>query len=227
MNPKRGTHIIISLEEDKAHVLKVESEYRFAFRLQNAARVMVHNAHNTVAAPLSHEHSAYVISSIILAYSYLEAALNEFIHLMALSDENVAEDRKLVISTIASENLRPNSRSTTLDQFNLMLRILEKDELAKSTEPYQSADLVRQLRNTLVHPIPGRVVTFDAQENEALGTQQALVRKLRGPLQLPKNATFPADILTYRCARWAVNSTENFFAEFADRSGVDPGFATK
>jgi hypothetical protein len=222
----RGDHIVVEMHPEGTRIVRVESEYTFAFSMKNAARVMANQARSTQADPISHQYRAFVTAAIILSYAYLESALSEFIHLYAPTDHGVAEDKKLVISTIASEHLRPTGLGSTLQSYNMMLRILEKPEMDKGSSPYQDAELVRQLRNSLVHPTPGRVVTHDSKSSEDLSNQQKIVQKLRVRLKLKRHATFPADILTHECAAWAVASCEAFFTEFTTRSGVNPGFIT-
>jgi len=165
-----------------------------------------------------------VISAVNASYSALEATYNEFIHIVALGDHSPLDDLKReVIHYIASEKLAPEPKQNTLQRFNMLLRVLEKEELKSSSEPYQSANLLRILRNMLVHPLPSTVVTFDITDPD-LSTQQEIVGKLRSHLRLDRTATFPDGILIPACAAWASRSAERFLAEFEKRSGVDLGF---
>ncbi|MDP2366312.1 MAG: hypothetical protein Q8M94_21370, partial [Ignavibacteria bacterium] len=59
---------------------------------------------------------------------------------------------------------------------------------------------------------------------ENLSEQQDVVKKLRPHLRLSKQDTFPACIYNYKSVDWAINSSENFFREFVNNSGIDPGF---
>jgi hypothetical protein len=167
------------------------------------------------------------MAAVILAWSSLDAALTEFILLNATECKSPLSDvEKAIINAIGCEDLRPLERQHTLQLFNMMLRLLKRAPLAESKQPYQSANRVRQLRNMLVHPKPGQVVTFSENPNENLSEQQKIVRQLRSDLNLDRDATFPRDILTSKCADWAVSSCESF-QEFVKRSGVSPGFVTK
>ena len=151
-----------------------------------------------------------------------------FILLNATERKSPLSDvEKAIINAIQSENLRPRERQHTLQLFNMMLRLLKKSQLAESEQPYRSANLVRHLRNMLVHPEPGWVVTFSEKPGENLSEQQKIVRRLRSDLGLDRNATFPRDILNCKCAYWAVRSCESFLREFVKRSKVSPGFVTK
>jgi hypothetical protein len=211
----------------RARVTRVECEFRFAFELKNAARVMAKKA-RAVANEGSVELRAFVTGAVILACSYLDAALNEFILLNATQGKSPLSDvEKAIIKAIGSEDLRPRERQHTLQLFNMMLRLLKKSELWESEQPYQSANLVRRLRNMLVHPKPGWVVTFSENPNENPSEQQQIVKQLRSYLGLDRDATFPRDILNSKCAEWAVSSCENFLRAFVKRSEVSPGFLTE
>ena len=138
----------------------------------------------------------------------------------------LTETEKAIIKAIGSEDLRPRWQHT-FHIFNMMLRLLKKAPLVETEQPYRSADAVRYLRNELVHPKPGSVVTFSEGPDENLSDQQRIVRQLRQDLDLDRNATFPRDILNSKCADWAVRSCESFLREFVKQSGVSPGFVTE
>jgi len=225
----RGNHIVIVHENDGSNrVVHEEQGYTFAFELRNSARVMSNHATETDEGPATHwQLRAFVHGAIILSYAALEAALNEFVHLHALApDSPLDEAERKVIYSIAQENLVPRGESNTLQKFNLVLRILGKPELKAGDPAYQNANLVRILRNMVVHPVPGRVATFIDSEDFDYSSQQAIVKKLRGVLGLSKSATFPTDVLTNKCATWAVLSCETFLHAFVLASGVDIGFLT-
>lgn len=226
----RGDHIVIVQEHDGSNrISHVETEYTFAFELRNSARVMSNFAKNTEDGPDTHwQLRAFIHGAIILSYSALEAALNEFIHLHALTDESPLDDaeRKLIYA-IGQEKLAPRGESNTLQKFNLLLRLLGKTEIASGSAAYQNANLVRMLRNMVVHPVPGRVTTFIDSPDFDYSSQQEIVKKLRGALGLKKSATFPEHIITKKCAAWAVHSCETFLHTFVVASGVDIGFITE
>jgi hypothetical protein len=219
--------VIVDMERGHSRVARVTSEFRFAFELQSAARLMAKKAH-AVDDENSFELRGFVMAAVVLAWSTLDAALNEFILVNATERKSPLSDvEKAIINAIGSENLRPRERQHTLQLFNMMLRLLKKSQLAEGEQPYQSANLVRHLRNMLVHPKPGWVVMFSENPNEDLSEQQQIVKQLRGDLGLDRDATFPRDILTSKCANWAVSSCESFLREFVKRSGINPGFVTK
>lgn len=209
-----------------AQVTKIQREYRFAFNLKNIASFFANQASKTTDADFW-ERQSYVTGAICMSYAYLEAALNEFIHLNALDEKSpLTEAEREVLFVMGAEGLSSTKASNTLERFNLMLRILGKKEIPKEENLYLSANLVRLLRNMLTHPVPGVVTTYDIDDRVDLSSQQKIVKQLRPALQLDKNATFPDSIIVPKCAAWAVKSCEEFFAEFVVLSGVSPGFVT-
>lgn len=226
-----GDHInIVSDADGSTRVTHIESEYTFAFELRNAARVMDHSARATEDGSNTRwQLRAYIHGAIILSYASLEAALNEIVHLNALKAQSpLNEAEKRVFYTIRQEGLQPREKNNTLQQYNMLLRILGKPQLETGENPYQAANLVRVLRNMLIHPIPGRVVTFvEGDDDIDQSSQQDIVKKLKPHLGLHRRATFPTDIITKACASWAVTSCEAFLHEFVVLSGIDPGFLTE
>jgi hypothetical protein len=207
-------------------VLQVKQNYRFAYGLKNMARLLSNKAHECKEVD-GIEMEAFVTGAVTFSYSYLEAAFNEFVLTNAISTNSpLSEAEKAVMRAIGTEVLRPQKKSHVLDLFNLALRLLGKKEFEPGGHHYQSANLVRRLRNLLIHPVPGTVVTYEEDEEKDLSTQQTIMKQLKGPLGLGKHATFPWDVLSSDCAKWAVRSCEDFFHEFTLRSGVDPGFKT-
>ena len=203
-----------------------EEAIKFAQELRNAARVMNESARAAKQESSLHQRS-FVYGAIVLSYASLEAALNEVILWHALAPKSpLDEAERRVIYAIGTEQLQPRERSNTLQRFNLILRILGKQELEKGKAPYQAADLVRTLRNLLVHPVPEKVVTYKADPLYDYSTQQDIVRKLKTILKLGRQATFPKDIITTKCASWAVQSCEAFLQEFIARSGISSGLSS-
>lgn len=224
-----GGRVIVLMDPDHStRVVHVEEEYKFAFELRNAAREMLNSLKFTDERPRTEWHvKAFVHGTIIISYAALEAALNEVIHLHALkADSPLDEAERKVIYSIGQENLVSRGESNTLQNFNLLLRLLGKQEMKTGEPPYQSANLVRMLRNMIIHPMPGRVTTFVEGDKFDYSSQQEIVKKLRSALGLKKSATFPKNIITQKCATWALESCESFLHAFVVASGIDIGFIT-
>jgi hypothetical protein len=226
---KRGGSIRVVINpEGSTRVSQIEEEYTFAFELRNAARVMENSAKSTDNGPETHwQLKAFVHGAIIISYASLEAAFNEILHLHALSAGSpLNEAERKVVHSITQEKLEPRGESNTLQKFNLLLRVLGKPELANGTPVYQNANLVRILRNMIIHPVPGRVISYVEGSNFDYSSQQEIVKKLRSALGLKRSAIFPRDIITPKCAAWAVSSCETFLHAFVMASQIDVGFLT-
>ena len=219
-----GSSINLVKDGDTFRIARIESEYRFAFELKNVARFMANKALLAREEDYYEQH-AFVTGAIILSYAYLNAGFNEFIFLNATAKESsLSTTDKAIIQAMADERLRPQQGSeNALQLYNVVLRLLKKPPLEDDKPPFQAANALCVLRNLLVHPEPVRVVIYDENPESILSDQQKIVKQLRSHLKLHKNATFPRDILTPACARWAVNSCELFFSEFVRRTGVNPG----
>jgi hypothetical protein len=216
--------VVINKKQNRATISRVRSEYRFAWELRNAARLMILKARE-VTEDDSLQLRPFVTAAVVLGYSFLEAGLNEFMFFNAPASPSLAAPEKAAISSISRDEKRLRGKST-LGIFNLMLRTLGKEELARDREPYLAAEAVRELRNALVHPKPGYITTFSDDPKEDLTRQHSITKQLRAYLNLDNSDSFPASVLTSECARWAVLSCQKFFEEFVKRSGVECGFIT-
>jgi hypothetical protein len=99
--PYAGEHItlVVDKERGQTRIARVESGYRFAFELRNAARVMANNAR--AIDKDSFELRAFVTGAVILAWSSLDAALNEFILINAIEPKSpLTETEKATINAI-------------------------------------------------------------------------------------------------------------------------------
>ena len=227
MHPRRTRHTGNRIEfvvlDGGSQIKRMEHENRFAYELVNVARYHAREA-NRAGKDNYWRVRANVISAVTSSYAAIEASYNEFVHLNALSaNSQLTDEKREVIHYIASESLSPEPKQNTLQKFNMLLRVLEKEELNPNREPYQSANLVRLLRNMLVHPVPSTVVTFDLADPD-LSSQQDITKKLRSVLKLDRKVTFPDGVLTPACAAWASRSAERFLHHFEKHSGVKLGF---
>ena len=128
----RGDHIVITQGHDGLNrVTHGGQAYTFAFELRNSARVMSNIARVTADEPDTYwQLRAFIHGAIILSCAALEAALNEFIHLHALTAESpIDEAERKVIYSIGQVNLAPNGEANTLQKFNQLLRVLGELEL--------------------------------------------------------------------------------------------------
>jgi hypothetical protein len=216
--------VVINKEQNRATISRVRSEYRFAWELRHAARLMDRKARE-VTDDDSLQLRPFVTAAIVLADSFLAAGLNEFMFFNAPATASLSDTEKARIKIVRSDKKKLRGKSH-LQLFNLMLEILRKEEFATDHEPYKATEAVHSLRNSLVHPESGYITTFSDDPKEDLTRQHEITAKLRGYLNLDNSDSFPASVLTSECAKWAVESCEKFFGEFVKRSGVKCGFIT-
>jgi len=163
-------------------------------------------------------HNGFVLSAIVLSGAFLEAAVNEFFQ--DAHDEHLPPDGYLAplprraIRGMAAvwRGTKDGRRLSTIEKWQLMLVLAEKEPLEDGRAPYQYAALVFDLRNIIVHYRP-----------EALAMDEVfphrLETRLRGkfaPNALWAGASdpwWPNHCLGHGCARWAVTSV----VAFADR----------
>lgn len=171
-------------------------------------------------------HDSYVIQSVIAAYSALEANINEFLELVEIEefdlDEDV-EDRILELSEAHPSDFR---RKNPGEKYQLVLLVTDSDVFDKGSEPWQSMDLVRRIRNYFVHYDPETIeVSQDGSPNTSIGKSLETKDFRLNPAWEDEQAPlFPHKALSYGLAKWAVESSIEFMEEFYDRLGVDPHY---
>ena len=190
---------------------------------QNAASAAVQYEEDRVALDrFSLEHRGYVISAIVLAVAFMEAAINEIF-------KDAYEGR----ITEKLDQVEPAARrgwsalwlaldeklgGSTLGRYQAALVVAEREVFDRGREPWQSAQLLTKVRNALVHFEPETL----SQKNP-----QDLVAGLKGHVtQNPfsKNTWELDGWLSASCATWAVESAEALVQAFAGRTGARPNY---
>jgi hypothetical protein len=170
-----------------------------------------------------HEHRALAIAAILSSVAFLEASINELY--ASAKHDNLEVGAKL--STTERQALRDVDemlrRNSVLNRFQLTVRLLGKQPFDRAAQPYQNADLLIKLRNTLVHYEPQwrRGGGDDSQiAKEAKWARRLLDMHFSPhPFTSPDNPFFPDRCLGYGCAAWgwktAVAFTDDFFARLS------------
>jgi len=141
-------------------------------------------------------------AAIILSFSAIEAAVDE------------AED-DLALPTELSDAL---DRSPTLEHAQALLAHRGSPTFDKGAEPFQSAELLRALRNGLVHP--------KAEWDNARDRNRQLSRKILGarlglsPFQQDPDLAFPHGCMSAEVASWTASSARQFIRELRSRLGL-------
>lgn len=211
---------IVWLPGGGSEIARVEGEFRFGWWHLQSARFLVRESKRKDA--IEAERFGCISGAIVMSWCLVEAVLYEFTHLWSRDHRSPLNDtHQQIIWTIVREGLAARSASA-LEQFNMYLRIIGAEQFDTGKEPYQRANLVRELRNRIVHPVPESFLEFD--KDDSVVDEQKLVRKLRPQLGLRKGATFPKDVLTPATAEWALESVIQFLEKFEASSKVQLGF---
>ncbi|EPL09853.1 hypothetical protein CF150_17078 [Pseudomonas sp. CF150] len=171
------------------------------------------------------EHTACVITSIMLSVAFLEATINE---LWADCSEGFdpvriegLQNREAMATLWRKSSLK---RSTMLEKFELALELNEKPGISKDTNPYQDVKLLIDLRNALVHYEPETVFNFSCG-NKDKSTEHKFDKKLRGRFEPNRltgfgNPFYPDKVLGAGCALWATASAVAFADTFFEKLGL-------
>jgi hypothetical protein len=172
------------------------------------------------------EHMAYAIGSVIASFCFLEATINEFYASAGRDDLEmagglVAADRQRIAAIAEDVEKLP-----TLRQFRLALTVLHRPTLDPGTHLYADAELVRRLRNELVHYKP-RLRPSDSGEPGSNVDSHRLVTQLLQRGFEPnaffadsENPYFPQKCLGHGCTTWAWKAALAFADAFHDRLGI-------
>lgn len=215
----------------------INSKYYFSTEALTAAYVnanlsidIINQNLNLQESEVDIKYCSFNINSIVNSVIFLEATINEF-----YSEVSDAKENSLIINTL--EQLPINrfkkflnidrsflKTSSILDKYRLALVLLDKEDLKTGEEPYQSTQLLIELRNYLVHY---KIETINLLQEEA----SSLQKKLRGKFSLhPLIADsgqriyypFPKDHLSHDSAKWAINTCQNFTKIFFELINYKP-----
>jgi hypothetical protein len=162
------------------------------------------------------EHRSSVLASVLSSGTFLEACVNELFASARHDDLKVggelpADDRRKLTST--AELLEGNR---LLDRFQLALYVLGKTPLDQGAQPYQGAELLVSLRNTLVHYKP----RWSDETETKLAKRLESKRFSLNPFTGDGNPFFPDKCLSYGCAKWGWESALSFADRFFALVGV-------
>ncbi|MFF4205558.1 hypothetical protein ACFYZ8_33475 [Streptomyces sp. NPDC001668] len=177
------------------------------------------------------EHMAYATGSVIASFCFLEASINEFYATAGRDNLEVAGGRggleagdRELIAEIAEDV----ERLPTLTLFQLALTVLRRPPLDPGTQVYADADLLRRLRNALVHYTP-RLRPADGAESGGADDTTRLVTQLRQRGFEPNvfyadsgNPYFPQKCLGHGCTTWAWKTALALADAFHTRLGITP-----
>jgi hypothetical protein len=185
-----------------------------------------------------YEHRAYVTGAIFTSVAYLEAIINElFADTVDYSDSAVARQLDLSVKSqmatlwkieIPGKGIKSLvEKFSTLEKFQVALKIAQKEPFEKGKTPYQDVNHIIDIRNTLVHYKPEWITIHSSNNDEfpvleKKWTALEQERKFSNPLFGGGNAFFPDRCLCYECAKWAATSSLNFVDDFFRKMELDP-----
>lgn len=155
------------------------------------------------------------MGTIICAYAMLEAQINHFVdwsHNSIDSKCNFFSEAQL--TCVRKATAVPGfERIETLKKYQEILRIADLAEFDADREPYQSVDLLRRLRNFLVHLKPNNSKSF---VDEAAKIRRGLEsRKIE--FHMSRSRMPPDAFLSAQCASWAYTTAVQFVESFIRR----------
>jgi|ERR1700686_2051110 len=166
------------------------------------------------------EQASYVLASIVCSTCFLEAQINEFFDDAANDQYGMAggldERVRRGLASVSDGGAR---RLSFINKYQVALAIAGKEPFPAGARPYQDANLLRDLRNFLVHYVPETIVAFSTLKDLEV-TVHSLEKKLASKFpvnRLAPGLTFPQRLLGHGCAAWAVASSLDFSDEFFRR----------
>lgn len=165
-------------------------------------------------------HRAYATAAVLSSAAAMEAFINEFY--WSAATRRTEGLGSLDVDTIErlKQVWKKVDRPPILPKYQEALKAAGYAPLDEQKAPFVDANLLRLLRNALVHYKP----ELDTSEE---GYHYELKIKLNGKFALSrwaseKNAWFPHQCLGAGCAAWAVDSAAQLIQEFSRRMGIPP-----
>ena len=169
------------------------------------------------------EHSAFVVSSILRSLAFMEATINELF-------TDTAESRDLHFKELDSDTVQALGNAwnhanvdklSVLDKFALALALARKPPMKDDGQVWQSGELLKRLRNELVHAKP---------RSSQAGTEELGLSKFEkqlmnegfspNPLTSEGNPYYPDKCLGHGCALWSVKTALGWTDDFFKRLGI-------
>lgn len=179
---------------------------------------------------LDRRHRSHAISAVLSAVAFLEAFINatwqdaadiepgqETAYTTGISPEGLATMRELWNGTDQAERML-----SVLSKFQVALVCAGHDRMDEGAEPFQSADLLVELRNVLVHFKPQW--HWSDGDLRFVKRLRNIVRPERENRQPIGHPWFPNKALGAGCAEWACTASVEFARAWHDRIGLSSDF---
>lgn len=187
----------------------------------------IESEHDDWSSPHADECLDAVVSAVVNAGTFMEAVANELFtdafegHGLTGNGYLAEVDASLVALMRAWWEESNGGFENTLSKYQLLLAFGRQERLDQSAEPYQSAKLLIQLRNALVHFRP-----ISVDDNSRHSLEARLAGKFPANRLLPTGAvsSWPNSVLSAGCAEWAIASAEAFVDEVVGRLCIEPSY---
>jgi hypothetical protein len=197
------------------------AQHLWAARRFAAKAASIEDGHAGCAV-FSIEHRAYVVSSIVSAVAFMEAAINELL-------QDAADEQPPYLSPLPCPTVKAlaelwrmaEERWNFLDKYQAALREAGREPFDRGALPFQDADLLRKLRNLMIHAKP---------ETSEAGVEHKLKKIFKNKfpanrlMKGQKNPYFPDHCLGSGCAEWAVKASVALADEFFSRMDLTPHY---
>lgn len=155
------------------------------------------------------------MGAVTAAVAFLECSING-LYAHAASKLGRQTNLRRLLSSIYHDKLK-FAYLPWLTKYQVALAMAHKPVFELGAEPYQSAELLNQLRNELLHP---KEIMAGLGRGTDLLSMTSLEKRLRGKFRfndLALNEFIPYRCLSPSCALWAVRTAATFYLEFESR----------
>jgi hypothetical protein len=173
---------------------------------------------------------ACAFGAVAASVAFLECSINGLYEHAASRLGRMTNYRRLLAS-VFHEKLK-FANLPWLTKYQVALALAHKPTFDLGKEPYQSAELLNQLRNELIHP---KEIYVGISEPFGSPQKSPLEKRLAGrfaffPARVPEEGEYVSDeflplgCLSPGCAAWAVESAAKFYHEFEARLPITAYF---
>lgn len=174
---------------------------------------------------LDRRHWSHATTAVLSAVAFLEAMVNAVWqdaadqHINRL--DGIPENAITAMGQLWTGKEKAERMMTLLGKFQLALVLAGRDRMPDGAEPFQSARVLIELRNALVHFKP----EWHASDTD-VKLVQTLKSKITEDLQFPRaiQPWFPNKVLGAGTARWACDSVIAFAKDWHERMGIANDF---
>jgi hypothetical protein len=204
--------------------LEVRQRFNFAIHLLRAAHQAAREAYDVENAHKNAEHGPWfdhmmrlVPTAVVMAAAALEANANELIQdlIDQIADESESKCKLLL------EDLKGERSGDAIDRHKRLASLLLLDrEPATGNSAWENAGFLVELRDSFMHFRPA----WDQDGIHSGKLAKFLRNKVPVASAFEKDFRFPHGLMTYGCAKWAVQSVLAFSSEFSALLNVKDRF---